>query len=178
MMRNSLAPVVLALIVIAAVIGVAARPSASGASTPLDAEEQLFLTLINDYREQNGLSKLMVDTKLQDAAAWMSVDMGVNAYFSHTDSQGRDPFERMADFGYTYNTWKGENLLAGSSSAQTAFDWWRNSSGHNSNMLGANYTAIGVARRYTAGSPYGWYWTTDFGASSPVRCRPSPARHR
>jgi uncharacterized protein YkwD len=76
----------------------------------------------------------------------------------------------MAFFGYNYNTWKGENLAAGTSSAQTAFNLWQNSPGHNSNMLGANFTAIGIARRYTAGSPYGWYWTTDFAGfvSSPM----------
>ena len=75
----------------------------------------------------------------------------------------------MAFFGYNYNTWKGENLAAGTSSAQTAFNLWHDSPGHNANMLGTNYTAIGIARRYTAGSPYGWYWTTDFGGyvSSP-----------
>ena len=35
------------------------------------------------------------------------------AYFSHTDSLGRDPWTRMCYFGYCYNTWKGENIAAG-----------------------------------------------------------------
>ncbi len=80
----------------------------------------------------------------------MSQDMGANNYFSHTDSQGRDPFARMAAFGYNYNTWKGENLAAGTESAQAAFDMWRNSSGHNANMLNGNFTVIGIGRAYTA----------------------------
>ncbi len=181
MLRKLLAPIAVALIVAAAAMAVAARPDTTAATTPLDTEEQAFLTLINNYRQQNGLGALTVDTKLQDASEWMSVDMGVNAYFSHTDSLGRDPWTRMAFFGYNYNTWKGENLAAGTSSAQTAFNLWHDSPGHNSNMLGANYTAIGIARRYTAGSPYGWYWTTDFGGflSSPMppqsSATPTPA---
>lgn len=170
MFRKLLAPIALALVVAATAMAVAARPDTTAATTPLDAEEQAFLVLINNYRQQNGLGTLTVDTKLQDASEWMSVDMGVNAYFSHTDSLERDPWTRMAFFGYNYNTWKGENLAAGTSSAQTAFNLWRDSPGHNANMLGANYTAIGIARRYTAGSPYGWYWTTDFAGfvSSPM----------
>jgi uncharacterized protein YkwD len=169
MLTRLLAPIAAALVVAVAAIA-APTPHPTDATAPLDAEEQAFLTLINNYRQQNGRSALTVDTKLQDASEWMSQDMGVNNYFSHTDSLGRDPLVRMGAFGYDYNTWKGENLAAGTSSAQTAFDLWRNSPGHNSNMLGSNYVAIGIARVYTGGSQYGWYWTTDFGGflSSPM----------
>lgn len=170
MLRKLLAPIGAALVLTAAAAVVVASSDTATATTPLSSEEATLLTLINNYRLQNGLAALVVDTKLQDAAEWMSLDLGANAYFAHTDSLGRDPVERMAAFGYTYNTWKGENLAAGTFSAQTAFDWWKASSGHNGNMLGTSYRAIGIARRYTVGSPYGWYWTTDFGGyvSSPM----------
>lgn len=180
MLGKLLAPIG-ALILLAAALAVATPTDQAVATTPLSTEEQAFLTLINNYRQQNGLGPLTVDTKLQDPSEWMSIDMGVNRYFGHTDSLGRDPFQRMAAFGYNYNTWKGENLAAGTSSAQTAFNLWRDSAPHNANMLGANYSAIGIARRYTAGSPYGWYWTTDFGGivSSPLppqsTATPTPA---
>src|SRR5207237_9284275 len=88
---------------------------------------------------------------------------------------GRDPFVRMCDFGYCFNTWKGENLAAGTAGAQAAFDLWKGSPGHSPNMLGANYYVIGIARAYTAGSGYGWYWTTDFGGYvQPSTPTPSP----
>jgi uncharacterized protein YkwD len=148
-----------------------ATPSAGAA---LDSEEQAFLTLINAYRQQNGLSTLSSTQTLDAAAEWMSGDMGANDYFSHTDSLGRDPWTRICSFGYCYNTWKGENIAAGTSSAQTAFDLWKNSPGHNANMLGANFNVIGIGRVYTAGSPYGWYWTTDFGGYVPPTATPSP----
>jgi uncharacterized protein YkwD len=144
------------------------------ADAALDAEEQAFLTLINNYRQQNGLSTLSSTPTMENAAVWMSGDMGANHYFSHTDSLGRDPWTRLCDFGYCYNTWKGENIAAGYTTAAAVFDGWRNSPGHNANMLGANFNVIGIGRVYTAGSPYGWYWTTDFGGYVPAGSTPTP----
>lgn len=172
MLRKLLPPIGAALVLIAAATVVAARSDEATATTPLTSEETTLLALINNYRQQNGMAALAIDSELQDAAEWMSLDMGANAYFSHTDSLGRNPIDRMSAFGYTYTTWKGENLAAGTSSAQTAFDLWKASSGHNGNMLGAYYRVVGIARRYTAGSPYGWYWTTDYGG---YVASPSPA---
>ncbi len=152
---------------------VAGSRSDPPAQAALDSEEQLFLTLINQYRQDNGAGALVGTTTLENAAVWMSGDMGANAYFSHTDSTGRDPWTRLCDFQYCFNTWKGENLVAGASGAQQAFDLWKDSPGHNANMLNANYNVIGIGRVYTAGSPYGWYWTTDFGGYIPAAPTPS-----
>lgn len=128
----------------------------------IDAEEQAFLKLINQHRAANGRAPLGLSYTLSRAAAWKSQDLGVNRYFAHDDLD-RSWSQRIRDCGYRYNTYLGENIAAGVASAQAAFDLWRNSSGHNANMLGANYTAIGIGRAYVAGSPYGWYWTTEFG---------------
>lgn len=126
-------------------------------------EESRFLALINGYRARKGLPSLGLSPRLTRAAAWMSADVGAHRYFAHRDSRGRDPFQRMAAFGYTYNTAKGENLAAGYLSARTAFDSWLKSPGHKRNLDNPKYRAIGISARYTTGSPYGWYWTTDFG---------------
>jgi hypothetical protein len=128
----------------------------------LDSEQALFLTLINNYRAQNGVGPLQVSPKLQQAAQWMSSDLAAKNYFSHTDSLGRDPFQRMAAFGYSYYP-AGENIAAGNSGAQATFNQWQASSGHNQNMLNPGYKAIGIGRAYNANSTYRWYWTTDFG---------------
>jgi hypothetical protein len=141
----------------------------------LDAEETAFLGLINQYRAQNGLGPLTATATLNSASLWMSQDMGAKGYFSHTDSLGRDPFARMAAFGYNYNTWKGENLAAGADSAQGAFNLWKNSPGHNANMLNGNFKAIGIGRAHVPGSPFGWYWTTDFGGLVDGGAPPPPA---
>jgi hypothetical protein len=54
---------------------------------------------------------------LENSSQWMSNDTASKNHFSHTDSLGRDPFQRMAAFGCTY-TPAGENLAAGYSDAQ------------------------------------------------------------
>jgi len=170
--RLALVFVLLALAV--AAVAIVAMPR--GAEAAQDSEEQAFLTIINNYRTQNGLGALSLNTQLNNSAEWMSGDMAANNYFSHTDSLGRDPFQRMAAFGYTYNTWKGENLAAGADTAQAAFNLWKNSPGHNANMLNPNFKVMGIARVYGAGTTYGWYWTNDFGGqgSAPPPADPTP----
>jgi hypothetical protein len=137
----------------------------------LDSEEQAFITLINTYRQQNGLQPIKLSEKLDAAAVWMSTDMGQKNYFSHTDSLGRTFDQRIRAFGYTYNTYMGENLAAGNATASATFTQWKNSPGHNANMLKANYVVMGIARVYNANSTYKWYWSNDFGGyddSAPV----------
>ena len=95
--------------------------------------------------------------------------MGKYRFFAHNTVQsdwfavGATPWDRMAASGYNYNTYKGENIAAGYSTAAAVFQGWKNSPGHNANMLGANFKVVGVSLVYVAGSPYGYYWTTDFG---------------
>jgi len=153
------------------------------ATSTLDAEEQLFVTLINQHRAANSLGALTINTQLQSATAWMSDDMAANNYFSHCDGLGagpgpapcpnpcsntcRGPFVRMSDFGYNFNTWKGENIAAGTASAQVAFDLWKNSPGHNANMLNAEFKVMGITRSYDVSSGFDWYWTNDFGGHDP-----------
>lgn len=134
------------------------------AQTPtIDAEEQAFLKLINDYRAQNGLGALKISLALTRAADWMSADMAAKNYFNHTDSLGRDPFVRMTAYGYNYNGYKGENIAAGYADAARTFNLWKNSPSHNTIMLSANFNVIGISRAYNQYSTYKWYWTTDFG---------------
>jgi hypothetical protein len=146
----------------------------SYADTSIDSEEQAFIDLINQYRADNNLGPLLIDPSLQNASEWMSTDLGEKAYFSHTDSKGRDPWDRMCDFGYCYNTWKGENIAAGYSTGQSVFQGWHDSPGHNANMLGSHYTVMGLARVYVQGSPYGYYWTNDFGGYTAPGSSPPP----
>jgi uncharacterized protein YkwD len=172
MIRRVLLPLsTLAVMVGAGWMVIAPSATTTDAAVTLDPVEQQFMTLINDYRVQNGLVPLQPTDTLQNAAEWMSMDMGVNNYFSHTDSLGRSPGQRMTAFGYNYNTWRGENIAAGYNTADSVFNAWKNSSGHNANMLNANYRVMGIARVHVQGSTYGYYWTNDFGGFNP---NPSP----
>lgn len=130
----------------------------------IDSEEQVFFGLINDYRRDRGLGPLALSASLTKAAAWKSQHMASNGYFDHTDAGlGRSFTDRLRDCGYTANTWMGENIAAGNGTGRAAFNQWRNSSGHNANMLNTNFNAIGIGRAYDADTTYGWYWTTEFG---------------
>src|SRR5947209_19314320 len=75
---------------------------AAPAAGPLDSEDWAFLTLINNYRAQNGVGPLQADVALTNAANWLSADMAAKNYFSHTDSLGRSTGARLAAFGYSY----------------------------------------------------------------------------
>lgn len=132
-----------------------ALTNCSTSTQALDSAEQELIRLINDFRVANGRQPLKPSPNLSRAAAWMSEDMAARHYFSHTDSLGRSPFQRVRDCGYA-SSGAGENLaIAGS--ASTAFNLWLNSTmGHRENMLNSMWVVIGVGR---AGS----YWTVDFG---------------
>jgi uncharacterized protein YkwD len=134
-------------------------------------EEARFFQLINNYRVQKGLGALQASDTVAEAAARHSLDMGNFDYFSHQTGgsnffpAGYQPWDRMRSLGYNYSTAMGENIAAGQQTAQQVFDAWRNSSGHNANMLNGSFKVIGIARRAVSGSPYGVYWTTDFGGA-------------
>jgi uncharacterized protein YkwD len=145
----------------------------------MDSEEQAFLTLINDYRNQNKLGPLVAVQTAGAAARYHSMDMATHNYFSHTLYDGTTWTQNMANFGYT-NTggWVGENIAGGYATASSVIAAWKASPEHNSNMLSPWFTAIGIGRAYGSGSTYGWYWTTDFGGyvdGNAVVCSGSPA---
>src|SRR6478736_1030020 len=110
-----------ALFLICALAVTAFFADAQAQTLTLDSEQAAFLTLINNFRQQNGVAPLQVSVTLQTSSQWMSVDMATKNYFSHTDSLGRDPFVRMAAFGYPSST-EGENIAAGNSDAQNTFN--------------------------------------------------------
>ncbi|WP_438042476.1 CAP domain-containing protein [Sorangium sp. So ce128] len=145
---------------------------AGPSTTPLDTEEQAFLTIINQYRAQNGLGALSGCTSMNRAAQGHSEDMRDQNYFSHTSLDGRTPWTRMCNACYELGcggTAMAENIAAGNSTAQATFTQWKNSDGHNKNMLGSAYKVIGIGRA-TGGGTYGSYWTTVFGGSSEASC--------
>ncbi len=170
-----------AILVLAAVavLGPETKSSLAGPNCAVDAtidsEEQEFLRLINQHRQQNGLRPLQLSDTLNRAAAWKSQHLADYGYFAHDDTPiGRTWVQRLRDCGYSYNTWLGENIAAGNATAAGVFDQWRSSPGHNANMLSGNFNAIGIGRAYSATSPHGWYWTTDFGGVSDGYTPPPP----
>lgn len=140
---------------------------ASETDGALDIEEMKFVSLINSFRKENGLEPLQISRRLNAVAQWMVNDMVQMNNISHTDSLGRDPYERMESLGYRNSRASGENLCAGtvSSTAERAFQQWKDSPGHRENMLGPRFRFMGIARAYGEQTEYGWYWANEFGSS-------------
>lgn len=132
-------------------------------ATCLDSFEQEFLTLINQYRQDNDLQPLENSAALNVASHKHSADMGERDYVNHLSPEGTEPWDRMADEGYDYNTRKAENIAAGYPSAQDVFDAWQDSADHNRTMLDSELDVIGIGRVEASESSYGVYWTTNFG---------------
>ncbi len=134
------------------------------ADPSISSEESTFLALINQYRAAHGQPILSLSVSLSRSAQWKAEHLGALRYFAHDDKQiGRTWVQRIGDCGYPTSGYLGENLAAGIQSAQAVFDAWKASPGHDANMLKPDFQAIGIGYAYVPGSPYGWYWVTDFG---------------
>ncbi len=130
-----------------------------------DAQECAMLSLINTYRKANGKGTLAFSRTLAAAADHHSRQMASNNYFSHTLLNGVTWSQNITNHGYPTNTYRAENIAAGNSDAAATFTQWKNSPGHNANMLSSNYKAIGIGRSGGSATTYKWYWTTTFGSA-------------
>jgi len=124
-----------------------------------------FHKLLNAYRMKNKLNLLMWDESLWLACVNHDIWMNANGELSHGEKSsskyftGVEPGDR-----YDYVTsgkgnydWSGENALynydkegktvseISSNIAKAALEQWKDSPGHNENMLGKRHTAHGVA---------------------------------
>ncbi len=125
------------------------------------------IDLVNVERAAQGLHPLSYDHQLAAAARDHSEDMGLQGYFSHTSLDGRTLPDRITAAGYSYNTY-GENIAAGYQTPEAVIAGWMNSTGHRANILNSNFCDIGVGYVFLADSPYGHYWTQDFGRKTGV----------
>lgn len=138
----------------------------NAADLAIDSEEQLMMTLINQYRQQNNIPALSLQTQLIKAATLMSRNMATQGFFDHTDPSGRNPFQRMVDCGHTSPGGKGENIAAGRQDAATTLTDWKNSPSHNRLLLDGQFRFAGIARVGNPSSQYRWYWTLDVATDS------------
>lgn len=136
--------------------------TAATSDSCLSSNDAEMLSLINNYRAENGLGPLTASPTLTDAAQYHATDMADQNYFSH-DVQGVGSWsDNISDNGYN-SMGRGENIAAGNADADATFQQWVNSPGHRANMLNPSYTAIGIGDASNSNSEYGTYWTTTFG---------------
>ncbi|MBQ9720895.1 MAG: S-layer homology domain-containing protein [Oscillospiraceae bacterium] len=142
----------------AADVSPAAPMTGATVQVPVSADiaySQAFavLEIVNRERAANGLAPLTMDQGLMETAILRAYETIL--YWDHTRPNGELCF--TAD-----SRMNGENIAAGSRSAERVMERWMNSAGHRSNILG-NYKSIGIACIEAAGE---YYWVQCFGASA------------
>lgn len=118
--------------------------------------------LVNNHRAQHGLGPVGFSSALTKAAKYHSNDMAQRDDMSHYGSNGSTFWQRIQQAGYQPN-FGAENVAAGQRSLHAVFQAWKNSPGHNANMLSPNATEMGLALSCTGNSVYVTYWTMELG---------------
>lgn len=97
---------------------------------------------------------LQWNSQLAAAASSHSEDMARVGQLNHTGSDGSNAGNRLERVGYSWQQY-GENIASGFTSSSTVLQAWINSPGHCRNLMGANFTEMGAARKDN-------YWTQVF----------------
>lgn len=117
-----------------------------------DEAAAAVLSALNAARAEAGLPPLARDAALARVAQAHGVDMYLRGYFAHDTPECRmpegtaacrDPFDRMRAAGIGYDV-AGENLALAPSAA-SAHQGLMDSPTHRANILGADYTRVGIA---------------------------------
>jgi uncharacterized protein YkwD len=106
-----------------------------------------FATILNKERAIVGITPLVMDEKLSAACEGHSKDMATLGFFAHESPvEGKkSPWDRARLAGFE-GSGASENIFAGSTSPNAAYDAWFASDGHRFNMFGnANTLGVGVS---------------------------------
>ena len=119
------------------------------------AEIDEVFALLNQHRADNGVGPLAYDNQLEAAIQGHCIHMAEHSFFDHDapESSVSSPWTRAELCGTSAG---GENIAAGQNSPSAVMTSWKNSSGHNKNMLDADFTRVGIGR-------HGDYWGQIFG---------------
>jgi hypothetical protein len=156
-------------------LGVAACSSIGGSMrsvTPISVVAGRAASVISQYRSQNGLGSVRVNSRLMDAAADYARAMGTRDKIGHGIG-GALP-KRVAAVGYDWGA-VAENLGAGYASMDDTIAGWKASAGHNKNLLNPLVTEIGIAAVATPpGSKHRNYWALILATPQPDRVAAGP----
>lgn len=114
------------------------------ANSGLTAAEDTLIGLTNQERQNNHLSVLKSNPRLQAAARAKAADMLANDYFDHTSPQGKTPWQFIDKAGYVYLK-AGENLAIDFTDSEKAVPAWMASPSHRANILKTDYQEVGIA---------------------------------
>jgi uncharacterized protein YkwD len=118
------------------------------------AEAMAVFNLLNVYRQQMGRTVLTYDDKLEASIQGHCEHMQRHDFFDHVapEQSVKDPFVRAPLCGTPANA---ENIAYGQPTPAAVMTAWKNSPGHNTNMLHPSWKRVGVGRA-------GVYWGQVF----------------
>ena len=125
-------------------------------------DPQAAASMISQYRQNNGLGRVVVDPDLMKLAEAQSTAMAGRNKLDH-DVKG--PLaRRLGASGYPA-TVAVENVSAGYHTLAEAFSGWRDSPPHRANMLKGDVTKLGIAASYAPNTKYKVFWTLILAAT-------------
>ena len=129
------------------------------------------LVLINEARARPrkcgatsfpAVPPLKASALLARAALIHAQDMASHDFFEHEGSDRSTPAVRATRVGYEWRS-VGENIAAGSTTAEQVVDGWLKSPGHCANIMSDRFTEMGIAFATNPKSDAGIYWSQVFG---------------
>lgn len=126
--------------------------------TGASVDPQQAMNMLNAYRSKQGLSQLRLSDKLIAAAQEQADAMAAADKVSHALSRDKTLIKRLNHATYDADI-AVENISAGYWTLAEAFSGWRDSRGHNKNMLRKGVTEMGIATQYRADAKYKVFWT-------------------
>lgn len=124
---------------------------------------QSMLSSVNQLRatgcrcgntDMPAVGPLQWNDKLGAAAAEHTADMAQAGRLSHAGTDGSNAGDRLDRNGYQWRSY-GENIASGFTNMDAVLQAWIDSPGHCKNLMKADFTEIGIARKDT-------YWTQVF----------------
>ncbi len=140
--RHTLASVI--VIVAALVIISQAERLVSRVPNMAAVISSVVVELTNTDRSTEGLATLSVSEQLTRVAEAKANDMASKSYFAHTSPEGLTPWHWFKEEGYVF-AYAGENLAVDFSESADVVRAWMNSPTHRANIVGTQFTEIGVA---------------------------------
>lgn len=128
----------------------------------VDAEK--IRDMINAYRKQNGLKPLKLNASLTEAAKAHSRDLAKWDRISHYGSDGSNPWDRVKRTGYNAKL-AAENVGTGQATAEEVMKGWKDSPGHNKNLLLSDAEHMGIALVQDPKTEFKTFWTLVVGSS-------------
>lgn len=113
-----------------------------------------IVALVNQARESNGLATLVENADLSAYATLRAQEIVDN--FAHSRPDGANPLEVVIAAGYGA---AGENIAYGYTGPQSVMAGWLASPGHYANIMGADFSSIGVGCVEVGGT---LYWAQIF----------------